>query len=189
MKIEIREATAEDHAWLKRLIVKSSVYGVPYGRDIPNQVVKAKARQGAQEVIARSVSDPNFQALIAFDVESGDRLGYYFLDYSHIEPSTGEPQSHIFDMGVEEDYWGSQTGPSMVKDAAKRTGRAGLRYMRAEISADNRRSLLKAMRMGFELERYQLVMACTPEGRAKMPGRSDSQKAHLVSRRKRGKKD
>jgi hypothetical protein len=55
--------------------------------------------------------------------------------------------------------------------------------MIGEVSAHNDRTYLQALRLGFELERLQIVMACSEEGPETMPGRPDEEKHYAQSRK------
>ena len=68
---------------------------------------------------------------------------------------------------------------------AKRPGvthQQGYRFMSANVSASNERSLLSAIKLGFDVERIGLVMACDATGIAKMPGRPAVARGHAVDR-------
>ena len=185
MEIFIRKADEEDFSYVRRLMIESSIYNVPVNRDIPNRAVKATVRSTADQVLDRARQSDDFVVLVAEDRDSGERMGYLLLDLNHTEPSTGERQGYIFDLGVEERFWGTQAGPMLTRKAAALSGQAGHRYVTAEITAANRRSYLKSLRMGFVVERYKIAMACTPEGPTKMPGRPAKERAHDHSRSKR----
>ena len=76
-----------------------------------------------------------------------------------------------------------------MREASRRTAQAGLRYMIGEVSAHNDRTYLQALRLGFELERFQIVMSCSEEGPEPMPGRPEEEKHYAQSRkRKRSRK-
>ena len=57
--------------------------------------------------------------------------------------------------------------------------------MIGEVSAHNDRTYLQALRLGFELERFQIVMACSEDGPTPMPGRPDDEKHYAQSRKKK----
>lgn len=180
----VREVERSDFPWLKRLAVQSSVYGIPHNRSIPNSAVQARARQRLEE-LERKVP-PDFRILVAED--DGRRLGYLMLDLADVSSSTGERQSLIHDLAVEPDYWGKRVVHLLVNRAAQITAEHGLDYMVGEVSADNRRTVVQAGRLGFCVERLQIAMRCTAEGSGPMPGRPDAEKAHDQSRRRRRKK-
>lgn len=182
MEILVRRALPRDYPWVQRLAVESSVYGIPYGRDIPNRAVMAAVRQELRDFPARVGDDPSSTLLVACAADTGERLGYLILRLDDVGPATGERQSFIHDLAVAPAHWGRKVGHRLVEEAAKATAAAGLRYMTAEVTADNQRTVATALRLGFSIERYQMVMACDADGPALMPGRPDAEKAHLQSR-------
>lgn len=181
--IEIREARLEDIPWVRDLAVRSVVFGIPGGRDIPNAEVQAHVRRTLEDLEFTFRSDPSFRVLVATDAATGERLGYLMLDLSHEEASTGERQSLIHDLAVEPAHWGRYVVHRLVRRAAQVTHAKGLRFMIGEVTADNRRTLVQALRLGFEVERHQIVMQCGPEGPLPMPGRPAEERAHDRSRR------
>lgn len=183
--IGVRDASDKDMRFVRRLAVESALHGVPYGRSISNAAIKARVR----ESISSIQPDEETVVLVAFDKESDKPMGYLILDLYDIEDSTGERQSLIYDLAVHPKHWGTPAVRLLVQEAARRTARAGLQYMIGEVSAHNDRTYLQALRLGFELERFQIVMACSHEGPEPMPGRPDSEKQYAQSRRKKRSKN
>lgn len=182
MRIEIRDALDEDMRHVRRLALESCLHGVPYGRDITNRAVKARARESVKQIIPDDVT----QILVAYDADDNDKfMGYLILELDSIEGSTGERQSLIYDLAVHPKYWGTPAVGYLVREASRRTAHAGLRYMIGEVSAHNDRTYLQALRLGFELERFQIVMACSEDGPTPMPGRPDDEKHYAQSRKKK----
>ncbi len=185
MSIGVRDANDKDMRFVRRLAVESSLHGVPYGRSISNAAIKARVRDSISTI------EPNEETviLIAFDEKTEKPMGYLILELYDIEDSTGERQSLIYDLAVHPKHWGTSAVRLLVQEAARRTAKAGLQYMIGEVSAHNDRTYLQALRLGFELERFQIVMACSEEGPEPMPGRPDSEKQYAQSRsKKRSKK-
>lgn len=167
--------------FVRKLAMESALHGVPYGRSISNRAIKARVRDS----IAAIAPDEDTVILIACD-EAGDKpLGYLILELFDIEDSTGERQSLIYDLAVHPKYWGTPAVRYLVREAARRTAQAGLQYMIGEVSAHNDRTYLQALRLGFELERFQIVMACSEEGPEPMPGRPEEEKHYAQSRKKK----
>lgn len=186
--IEVREARLEDVPWIRGLAVRSVIYGISTARDIPEADVQDHVRRTLADLEFTYRRDPTFRILVAEDSATGERLGYLMLDLAHEEASTGEKESLIHDLAVEPKHWGRYVVHRLVKRAAQVTHEHGLRFMIGEVTADNRRTLVQALRLGFEVERHQIVMQCGEEGPRPMPGRPDAEKAHERSRRgKRGK--
>lgn len=182
MTIEIRDATDADMRFVRRLALESALHGVPYGRNIPNSAVKARARESIKEI----VPDEDTLVLVAVHTESGKAMGYLILELYDVEDSTGERQSLIYDLAVDPKHWGTPAVRYLVNEAARRTAKAGLTYMVGEVSAHNERTYLQALRLGFELERFQIVMACSEQGPEPMPGRPEEEKHYAQTRRRKG---
>ena len=184
MKIGIRDATDKDMRFVRRLATDSALHGVPYGRSISNAAIKARVRDSISAI------EPSEETavLIAFDQETKRPVGYLILELYDIEDSTGERQSLIYDLAVHPRHWGTPAVRYLVREAARRTAKAGLQYMIGEVSAHNDRTYIQALRLGFELERFQIVMACSEDGPEPMPGRPEEQKHYAQSRTKKGSK-
>jgi ribosomal protein S18 acetylase RimI-like enzyme len=184
VKIGVRDASDRDMRFVRRLATDSALHGVPYGRSISNAAIKARVRGSIAAI------EPNEETvvLIAFDQETEKPIGYLILELYDIEDSTGERQSLIYDLAVHPKHWGTPAVRYLVREAARRTAKAGLKYMIGEVSAHNDRTYLQALRLGFELERLQIVMACSDEGPEPMPGRPDKEKHYAQSRTKKHSK-
>lgn len=180
--IEVREARLEDVPWIRGLAARSVIFGIPSGRDIPEAEVQEHVRRTLADLEFTYRRDPSFRILVALDATTQERLGYLMLDLAHEEASTGERQSLIHDLAVEPKHWGRYVVHRLVKRAAQLTHERGLRYMIGEVTADNRRTLVQALRLGFEVERHQIVMQCGSEGPRPMPGRPEEERAHDRSR-------
>lgn len=181
-EIRVREAGPEDRDWLRERVVESSVYSIPHGRDVLN----AQVREAANEDFERLTGLESVVMLIAENEES-QRMGFLILNLDHTSDATGESQSLIEDLDVEPRFWGTPAVSRLVTRAAQVTAEHGLPYMVGLVSEGNRRTLLKSLRLGFQVERYHMVMACDENGRIDMPGRADAEKAHDVSRASRGR--
>jgi hypothetical protein len=83
---------------------------------------------------------------------------------------------------VDSAYWGRYVGHLLVREAAKVSAQRGFRYMTAKVTAANERTIMSCLQVGFEIERYQLTMACSLDGPAKMPERPLHERGHAVSR-------
>lgn len=181
MNIGVRDASHDDMRFVRRLAMESALHGVPYGRSISNRAIKARVRESIKSI----EPDEDTVVLIAYNEEDQKPVGYLILDLTDIEDSTGERQSLIYDLAVHPRHWGTPAVGHLVREAARRTAKAGLSYMIGEVSAHNDRTYLQALRLGFELERFQIVMACSEEGPEKMPGRSEEEKHYAQSRKKK----
>lgn len=179
--ITVREAVQEDLDWVMERIIESSVYSIPHGRDIPNETVKRIARS---EFIELMQGEDKVVVLIAENQE-GERMGLLLLNLSRRNDATGEKQSFIEDLDVDPRFWGTPAVNRLVKRAAQVTAENGLRYMVGHISEGNRRTLVKAKRLGFQVERYHLAMGVTEAGPGPLPTRDEEEKAHDQSRTER----
>ena len=187
--IVVRRARMFDLPFLRRLTLETVTFGIPEGRDIPNAEVKKNVVPYLDDLEVMLHRKQDVAVLVAVDDEREDRpVGFLILEFNHVEHSTGEPQSFIANLAVEPDYWGKYVGSHMVREAAKVSGQKGYRYMTSQISASNRRTVMQALWLGFEIERFQMTMACTPEGNVKMPGRPLQERAHALSRLPQGRR-
>lgn len=179
--IRVREDRPDDLEWVKERITASSVFSVPYGRDIPNSVVA----EAASRDFDRLMQDRENTIILIAENESQDRMGVLVLNLSHVSPLTRERQSLIEDLDVDPKFWGTAAVGHLVRRAAQVTAEHGLNRMVGRVSAGNRRTLVKSLRLGFEVESYHLSIGCDQNGSRRMPGRPDSEKAHLLSRKRR----
>jgi ribosomal protein S18 acetylase RimI-like enzyme len=184
--IEIRRAQLGDCGFIRRLSVEMVGQGIPEGRDVPTEAVVDMCSQGLVDLEKWVLSKRDFAILIA--LEQGNPVGFLILEFHHLEESTGEKQSYIFNLAVQPEAWGKYVGHELCRAAAKISHQRGYRYMTSKVTASNERALLTAIKLGFEIERYQLTMACGPEGPLKMPGRAMAERGHAVSRLLRTRK-
>jgi len=187
--IEIRRAGLADCAFIRQLSMEMVGQGIPENRDIPTETVRQRCQEGLAELEQWISRKREFAILVAVDTEKdNDRAGFIIIEFNHQEESTGEKQSYIFNLAVRADYWGKWAGHRLVWEAAKVSHQRGYRYMTSKVTASNERALLSAVKMGFEIERYQLTIACGPEGRARMPGRPFAERDHAVTRMLKARK-
>jgi ribosomal protein S18 acetylase RimI-like enzyme len=184
MKVGVRDAQGSDIPFVRRLAQESILYTIPYGRTTQNSVVQARVRENLRGL----EPSEDMTVLIAYRQDNERAIGYLILQLNELDDATGDRQSYIYDLAVEPRYWGTPAVRLLVREAARRTHQAGLHYMSGEISAHNQRTYLQALRLGFELERLKIVMACDESGPAPLPKRPDQQRAYDSSRRKAGRK-
>ena len=181
MEIRIRTARTMDLPWIRQLMVDSCVYNIPVGRDIPN----AQVQQAVLRDFEGIVNGAEDLIILVAETDHAERMGFMLLMLNQVSQKTGEPQGQVYSLAIEPKFWGSAAASELVKEATVITGKNGHRYLVGQITADNLRMKQKSLRMGFEVEGYEIVMACTLDGPAPMPGRPESQRAHDVSRRQR----
>ncbi len=179
--IGVRDATPSDLRFVRRLAVDSILHGIPYGRKVPNQAVQARVRESVKDLEPTE----DVLVLVAFSEQTSSPMGYLILQTDQVDAATGDRQSNIFDLAVHPRHWGTPAVRCLVREAAKRTAAAGLLYMAGEVSAHNRRTYLQALRLGFELERYKIVMHCGEDGPLPLPERDPNERAYDQSRRRR----
>lgn len=181
MKVTVRLAQQADIPYVRRLAQESILYTIPYGRTTANSAVQARVREALRELGRLQ----EVQVLVATLAENGKLIGYLILQLDEPDDTTGDRQSYIYDLAVEKRYWGTPAVRLLVQEAARCTARAGLSYMSGEISAHNERTYLQALRLGFELERMRIVMACDENGPAPLPERPIEDRAYAASRKDR----
>lgn len=187
--IEIRRAALADVPFIRQLALVSLVHGIPEGRDVTTETVAARASESLKNLEVLVHRRRDCAILVAVDTaREGHRAGYLILEYKHVEETTGEVQSHVYDLAVEPDYMRLHVGSRLVGEAARLTHQQGYRYMSAMITASNERALVGALTLGFEIERYRLVMPCDANGAVrKSSGRARDRASDL--RRLRGRQD
>lgn len=186
MNLEVREARQDDLPFVKKLALDSVLFSVPEGRDIENREV-IKAAHGALERVLES--DTNL-ILVAAGGERERPVAYMILDTSGIDEPGEERRLFILDVCVRDDYRGSSAARLLTREAVRRSVQAGVSWLEGEVSAHNRRALLLALRLGFRVQTYRMVVACGLEGPLPMPGRPESEKHYRRNRERRhNKKD
>lgn len=156
MNFEIQAATSADLAWIKRVGAEAAVDSLPSTRRLSPAALQARARAN----LGKLQPDEELQIWIAWHAEKRVRAGFLVLQLHQKDENTGEPQSVIYDLVVVPKFRGSRAVRDLVMHARDATRAAGLRAMVGEITADNRRAVLRAERLGFQLERYIMVMDC-----------------------------
>lgn len=157
MNIKIRKGRLKDVPFVKKLAVKSVVYGIPSTRRISPAMVQKFTWQSLTD-LEFIIYSPDFALIIAEDLDIGKPVGYLMLDLNQVEQSTGEPQSLIHDLAVEKEYWGKFVVDRLMARAEEITSEKGLIYIVGEISASNKRPLIySTRRLKYTIERHQIV--------------------------------
>ena len=182
MEIAVRDALDSDLRFVRKLATESILYTIPYGRTTSNHAVQARVRENLRDLAA---SD-EMAILVAYRADNQKPVGYLILQLNELDQATGDRQTYIYDLAVDQRFWGTSAVRLLVHAAARRTAEVGLQMMAGEISAHNERTYLQALRLGFELERYKIVMSCSEEGPVPMPRRPEEQRAYQASRQKKG---
>lgn len=181
--MKVRRARKGDLPFIKALTLDTVDQGISAARDIPNETVREAAAQRLDSLEEMFSRRRDYAFLIAED--DGQAVGFLILEFRNIEETTGEMQTLLYNMAVSPEFLGKRVDRILVTEAARVSHSRGYKFMTARITASNERALLAALRQGFEIERYQITMACGPEGQLPLPGRSKEQRAHDLSRLRR----
>jgi ribosomal protein S18 acetylase RimI-like enzyme len=158
----IRLARAGDAPVLRELAVECIVSGIPAHRDATPDEVRAYCTQ-AYENLEEMLKNRNFVILVEEQTlaEGKAITGYLMLDFGHVEPSTGEPQCFIVDLGVRPDKRGHFATHRLIKKASQLAAARGLKYLVGMVSSSNKRTLQLGLKaLDFEVERVQIVRRC-----------------------------
>lgn len=155
LHVTVRRGESSDIEFVNELAETSVEYSVPTGRIADRQLLAERIRSGLAALSDR-LADDRYLVLIA-EVEP-ERVGYLILDTGDREPTTGELQAVIVDIAVRRSDWGRYVAHRLVREAALLAEGRGLAYLVGTISASNRRALRTAQRLGFAVERHQVVM-------------------------------
>lgn len=178
--IQVRRARSGDLDFICQLTLDTLDQGISELRDIPNERVRELAAENVAGYGDMMRRRRDYAFIVAHQQE--DLAGFLILEFRYIEETTGEVQTLIYNMAVAPAYLGKRVDRLLVAEAARITHKRGCKYMTARITGSNERALLAALRQGFEIERYQITMACGPEGPLPMPGRPPGQRGHATSR-------
>ena len=153
--VTVRRGGTSDIVFVIELASELVGYSVPGGRTPDQGLLATRIRDGLV-ALADRLADDRFVILIG---EVGaEPVGYLILDLADREPTTGEPQALIVDIAVRRSDWGRYVTHRLVREAAHVAERRGLGYLVGMISASNQRALRTAERLGFTVERHQVVM-------------------------------
>ena len=155
----IRIARPGDADAIRALASLCIANGIPATRDVPAEDVVQYCLQSYENLADQLRAQRDFVIL----VEEQERVvtGYLMLDFSHVEPSTGEPQCYIVDLAVHPDKRGRFATHRLIKKAAQLARARGLKYLVGTVSSNNDRTLQLGLKaLGFEVERVQIVKRC-----------------------------
>lgn len=178
MVFDVREAGEADHGFVLRLVGESALFGIPYGRTISN----AEIRVAAEAQVRQLLKNASVKILVACRRLSTELLGYLILDLSPEGGPGQRRQGLILDVSVLSEYRGTSVVRCLIQEARVLAKQADLSGIAGTVSSHNRRAYLRALRLGFEVESYQLVMACSADGPVTMPVRRGSEKLYAVER-------
>lgn len=142
-------------AFVDGLANESVEYSVPAGRIPDRQLLAERIRSGLAALTDRLAED---RYVVLIGEVGPERVGYLILDMADREPTTGELQALIVDIAVRRSDWGRYVTHQLVREAARLAEGRGLAYLVGMISAENQRALRTSERLGFAVERHQVVM-------------------------------
>lgn len=115
-------------------------------------------------VIPNLVAQDNILSFVAREPEKQALVGYLLLNTQHFHEGTGEQMTFIVDLYVTPEYWGGSAVKRILNKAAQHTHSLGMRRMIGEVSVHNHRAYIKALRLGFLLDRMKIGAPCGAEG-------------------------
>lgn len=134
---------------------------IPHTRSVSPESVHNHCGQ-AYAQLEQMMQRPHFVVLIEEEKRTREITGYLILDFASVEPSTGEKQCFIVDLGVHPHRRGKFTTHRLLAKAARMASARGLGYLVGVVSSSNPRALQLALKgLDFEVERVQIVRHCT----------------------------
>ena len=158
----IRMARGTDVAAIRSLAVECIVSGIPAQREASPEEVRAYCAN-AYENLEEMLRERNFVILVEEQSAAAGKeiTGYLMLDFSHVEPSTGEKQCFIVDLAVRPDKRGHFATHRLIKKASQLAAARGLKYLVGMVSSSNDRTLKLGLKaLDFQVERVQIVRRC-----------------------------
>lgn len=156
----IRLARVTDAAAIQELASLCIVSGIPSTREVRPEEVADYCRS-AYEQLEEMMKNRNFVILV--EEQNREITGYLMLDFAHVEPSTGEKQCFIVDLGVHPSKRGRFATHRLIKKASQLAAARGLKYLVGMVSSSNDRTLQLGLKaLDFEVERVQIMRRCSP---------------------------
>ncbi|MBX3165825.1 MAG: GNAT family N-acetyltransferase [Candidatus Eremiobacteraeota bacterium] len=151
----IRMAKAADVPAIRELAQICITAGIPATREATPAQVQAYAAE-CYEDMEDMLRQSGF--IILVEETHGEITGYLMLDFSHVEPSTGEKQCFIVDLAVHPGKRGRFTTHRLIKKASALARARGLKYLVGMVSSSNDRTLQLGMKgLDFQVERVQVM--------------------------------
>ena len=160
----VRRGTAADIDFVRTLAAEVASHSVPSGRAPRPAAIRVHIAE-ATALLASHLDGDRIVLLIA--ERGGQPAGYLVLDLDDLEATTGEIQAAIVDIAVRPEDWGRYVTHHLVGTAAELARQRGRAHLVGTITAANRRALVTARRIGFEVERHQVVLRLDPRGGAR----------------------
>lgn len=155
----IRLARPGDAEAIRELATLCITNGIPATREASPEEVVDYCRRSYEGLADQLRAQRDFVILV--EEQEGRITGYLMLDFEHIEPSTGERQCYIVDLGVHPEKRGRFATHRLIKKAAQLAKARGLKYLVGTVSSNNERTLQLGLKaLGFEVERVQIMKRC-----------------------------
>jgi len=155
----IRLARPSDAEALRELAMMCIANGIPATREASSDEVVDYCRRSYEGLADQLRVQRDFVVLV--EEHEGVITGYLMLDFGHVEPSTGERQCYIVDLGVHPEKRGRFATHRLIKKAAQLARARGLKYLVGTVSSNNDRTLQLGLKsLGFEVERVQIMKRC-----------------------------
>lgn len=158
----IRLARSADVPAIRQLAMECITSGIPATREATPEAVRAYCGE-AYESMDEMLKQRNFVILVEEQSGEGGKeiTGYLMLDFAHVEPSTGEKQCFIVDLGVHPQKRGRFATHRLIKKASALAAARGLKYLVGMVSSSNDRTLQLGLKaLDFEVERVQIMRRC-----------------------------
>jgi hypothetical protein len=157
MQIHVRLGNHEDIHAIKTLAIERCKVNIPPTRNVSEEEVKRNIESTFSLWAKTTPNIPFLKILILEDKETKTFLGYLLLLLNQIEPATGEKQAFILDGAIVSKYEGKKLWIPLMEKAEEIAREHHHRYIVGMITVTNKTSLLLSQRLGYKIERYQVV--------------------------------
>jgi len=155
MEIRITRAKKEDLPRLIDLAVRMIPYSISSLRPAEVEQVKEYRRRDLL-YLYELIKKPNYGIFMAQD-EAGNLLGHIIVGAQQIESATGQEQGWVFDLSVEEEYWGKGVAAKLQQEAENFVRAFGHKFLGLGVTSDNIRALKFYQKMGYREERKKML--------------------------------
>lgn len=148
----IARARLADLGWIRELALEKS-------QDSPYR--QGDAARATRERLANLETcrmQPDLRLLVA-----GDRQGFALVSLASVEDATGLPQAELLELSTRTD----EALVALVDEAARLAFKRGLTALSWRLPAWSVAEVERAERLGFWVERCEIVLQCAPEGPVK----------------------
>lgn len=148
----IQRARLTDLSWIRAMATRASH---------PSPYREGDAAQATRERLAwleASRLQPDLRLLVA-----GERQGFALVHLAGVEDATGLPQAELLELAADSD----EALEALVDEAARLASKRGLDTLAWRLPAWREQEVERAERLGFWVERCEILMQCGPEGPVK----------------------